>query len=126
MGLLSKVMNALIGEPSVSRPATQPVPRPAQQNVPQAYATADDATQVHCTATSNATAYAAIPIITLGAIVISRENTNHSSQYFCHNESFASAISCQFTTGAETYAATNAPCRADRTGAKYYRQNRKA
>lgn len=34
MGLLSKVMNALIGEPSVSRPATQPVPRPAQQAFP--------------------------------------------------------------------------------------------
>ena len=35
MGLLSKVMNALIGEPSVSKPATQPVLRTAQQNVPK-------------------------------------------------------------------------------------------
>ena len=33
MGLLSKFMNALIGEPSVSKPATQPAPRPARQNV---------------------------------------------------------------------------------------------
>ena len=35
MGLLSKFMNALIGEPSVSKPATQPVLRTAQQNVPK-------------------------------------------------------------------------------------------
>ena len=124
MGLLSKFMNALIGEPPVSKTATQPGPKLAQRS--QSHATADDATQVHCTITSNATAYATIPIITVGAIVIPRANTNHSSQYFCHNESFASAISCQFTTGSETYAATNAPCRADRTGAKYHRQNRKA
>ena len=33
MGLLSKFMNALIGEPPVSKTATQPDPRPAQQNV---------------------------------------------------------------------------------------------
>lgn len=33
MGLLSKFMNALIGEPPVSKTATQPAPRPAQQNV---------------------------------------------------------------------------------------------
>ena len=35
MGLLSKFMNALGGEPSVSKPATQPVLRTAQQNVPK-------------------------------------------------------------------------------------------
>ncbi len=35
MGLLSKFMNALSGEPSVSKPATQPVLRTAQQNVPK-------------------------------------------------------------------------------------------
>ena len=35
MGLLSKFMNALGGEPPVSKPATQPVLRTAQQNVPK-------------------------------------------------------------------------------------------
>lgn len=35
MGLLSKFMNALIGEPPVSKTATQPVLRTAQQNVPK-------------------------------------------------------------------------------------------
>ena len=34
MGLLSKFMNALIGEPPVSKTATQPGPKLARQNVP--------------------------------------------------------------------------------------------
>lgn len=112
MGLLSKFMNALGGEPSVSKPATH-LDQACAAKRSQAHATADDATQVHRTITSSATAYAAIPIITVGAIVIPRANTNHSSQYFRHNESFASAISFQFTTGAEAYAATVASRRSD-------------
>ena len=103
MGLLSKFMNALGGEPPVSKPATQPVLRTAQQNVPKP-------TQQQ---TTQHKSYAAIPIITIGAIVIPRANTNHSSRYFRHNESFASAISCQFTTGAEAYAAIVASRRSD-------------
>lgn len=113
MGLLSKFMNALGGEPSVSKPATQPVLRTAQQNVPKP--TQQQTTQRKSTAQSRQAQQPTQPSqsSTIGAIVIPRANTNHSSQYFRHNESFASAISCQFTTGAEAYAATVASRRSD-------------
>lgn len=129
MGLLSKFMSALIGEPYT--------PQTSVSVRPQTSATADDATpRNRRTTASDATdssAYATRPIATVSAIAISRANANHGSLYFFYNESFtfynesfASAVSVQFAVNAETYAATNAPCRADRTGAKYYRQNRKA
>ena len=123
MGLLSKFMSALIGEPYTPKPVSQSVPKPVQQQTTQRRAT--DAT--------DSSAYATHPIATVRAIAISRANANHGSLYFFYNESFtfynesfASAVSAQFAVNAETYAATNAPCRANRTGAKYYRQNRKA
>lgn len=129
MGLLSKFMSALIGEPYTPKPVSQSAPKPVQQQTTQRRATAAQPRQTQQTRQS----YATRPIATVSAIAISRANANHSSLYFFYNESFtfynesfASAVSVQFAVNAETYAATNAPCRADRTGAKYYRQNRKA